>query len=187
MKKLSFVFALLLTGCATSDPVALPADGFFRELSLLCGKSFEGKLAAGDDSDASFKSAKMRAHVRECTSREVRIAFDVGEDKSRTWIVSKTESGLRLKHRHMLKDGTEDPVSQYGGDTVTSGTVMRQEFPADAFSKDMFTKEGRTVSNANIWAFEIMPKQVLTYELARPGRLFRVSFDLARPVSGANE
>ena len=187
MKKIGLIFALLLTGCTTTEPASLPADGFFRELSALCGKSFEGKLAAGDESDASFNSAKMRAHVRECSSREVRIAFDVGEDKSRTWIISKTDTGLRLKHRHMLKDGTEDPVSQYGGDTVTSGSVMRQEFPADAFSKDMFTKEGRTVSNANIWAFEVTPRQVLTYELARPGRLFRVSFDLTKPVSGAGE
>lgn len=187
MKRLSFVFVLLLSGCVTSEPASLPADAFFRELSLLCGKSFEGKLTAGDASDASFNSAKMRAHVRECNSREVRIAFDVGEDKSRTWIISKTESGLRLKHRHMLKDGTEDPVSQYGGDTVTSGTVMRQEFLADAFSKDMFTKEGRAVSNANIWAFEMTPRQVLTYELARPGRLFRVLFDITSPVAGANE
>ncbi len=186
MKKIGLIFAVLLTGCTTTEPAALAADGFFRELSSLCGKSFEGKLAAGDESDASFNSAKMRAHVRECSSREVWIAFDVGEDKSRTWIISKTDTGLRLKHRHMLKDGTEDPVSQYGGDTVTLGTSVRQEFPADAFSKDMFTKEGRTVSNANIWAFEVTPRQVLTYELARPGRLFRVSFDLTKPVSGAD-
>jgi hypothetical protein len=51
----------------------------------------------------------------------------------------------------------------------------------------MFTKEGRTVSNSNIWAFEIAPRQTLTYELARPNRLFRVAFDLANPVAGVAE
>jgi hypothetical protein len=51
----------------------------------------------------------------------------------------------------------------------------------------MFTKEGRTVSNTNVWAFEIAPGQTLTYELARPNRLFRVAFDVANPVNGASE
>jgi hypothetical protein len=46
----------------------------------------------------------------------------------------------------------------------------------------MFVREGRQVSTANIWAFEIKPGQALTYELARPGRLFRVEFDLNGPV-----
>jgi hypothetical protein len=87
----------------------------------------------------------------------------------------------------MLKDGTEDPVSQYGGDTAQPGTTTRQEFPVDTYSKAMFTKEGRTVSNTNIWAFEIDPGQTLTYELARPNRLFRVAFDVAHPVAGVAE
>ena len=87
----------------------------------------------------------------------------------------------------MLKDGTEDPVSQYGGDTTQPGTALRQAFPVDAFSKAMFTKEGRTVSNTNIWAFEVAPGQTLTYELARPNRLFRVAFDVANPITGGVE
>jgi hypothetical protein len=87
----------------------------------------------------------------------------------------------------MLKYGTEDPVSQYGGDTAQQGTATRQEFPVDAYSKAMFTQEGRTVSNANVWAFELEPQQTLTYELARPNRLFRVTFDVANSITGANE
>lgn len=172
---------------ATPQASAQPADQFFTQMSTLCGKCFHGTLAAGDDSDASFATAKMQAHVRTCTDREIQISFDVGEDRSRTWIITRTDSGLRLKHRHMLKDGTEDPVSQYGGDTAKVGTAMRQEFPVDAYSKAMFTREGRTVSNTNVWAFEIDPGQTLTYELARPNRLFRVAFDVANPVNGASE
>lgn len=187
MKYIAIISIFALGACATTDKNMSAADSFFQNMSTMCGKSFAGKLAAGDASDASFANADMRAHVRECSASEIRIAFDVGEDRSRTWIVTRTDSGLRLKHRHMLKDGTEDPVSQYGGDTLQAGTVMRQLFPADAYSKAMFTKEGRTVSNSNVWAFEIDPKRTLTYELARPGRLFRVAFDLANPLSGVAE
>lgn len=185
MKHIAILAPFALGACATMDETPNPTDAFFQNMSDLCGKSFAGTLAAGDASDASFANADMRAHVRECGASEIRIAFDVGEDRSRTWIVTRTDSGLRLKHRHMLKDGTEDPVSQYGGDTIQAGTAMRQEFPADSYSKAMFTKEGRTVSNANVWAFEIEPKRTLIYELARPGRLFRVSFDVTKPLSGA--
>lgn len=186
MNKFAILMMLGLGGCvSTADPAA-PADTFFQRMSTLCGKSFAGKLIAGNESDTSFATADLRAHARECSEREIRIAFDVGDDGSRTWIITRTDGGLRLKHRHMLKDGTEDPVSQYGGDTVSGGTASRQEFPVDAYSQAMFTKEGREVSNTNVWAFEVEPGQALVYELARPGRLFRVSFDLAKPLAGAD-
>jgi hypothetical protein len=181
VKKFAVIMMLSLGGCVSTNPPASPADQFFERLSTLCGKSFAGKMIAGNESDASFATADLRAHARECSAREIRIAFDVGEDRSRTWIITRTDSGLRLKHRHMLKDGAEDPVSQYGGDTASAGTAARQEFPVDEYSKAMFTKEGRTVSNTNVWAFEVDPGQTLVYELARPGRLFRVSFDLGKP------
>lgn len=183
MRKLLVLGALSLASCASTPDPASPADTFFQRLSTLCGKSFAGKLIAGNESDASFATADLRVHARECSDREIRIAFDVGEDRSRTWIVTRTESGLRLKHRHLLKDGSEDPVSQYGGHTATVGTASRQEFPVDEFSKAMFTREGRTVSNTNVWAFEVETAQVLVYELARSGRLFRVSFDLVKPLT----
>ena len=182
MNKLSIILALSLGACVSTGDPRTPADQFFKRMSILCGKSFAGKMTAGNESDASFATAVLQAHARECSPSEIRIAFDVGEDRSRTWIITRTESGLRLKHRHMLKDGTEDPVSQYGGDTASAGTAARQEFPVDEFSKAMFSKEGRTVSNTNVWAFEIEPGQALVYELARPGRLFRVSFDLDKPL-----
>lgn len=189
MRKLGFLVALTLTltSCVsvrTETPA--PPDAFFNRLSALCDKSFGGKLTIGNDSDADFAKADLLAHVRECSPQEVRIAFDVGEDRSRTSIITRTATGLRLKHWHMLKDGSEDPVSQYGGDTATAGTASRQEFPVDEFSKTMFTKDGRSVSNTNVWAFEIEPERTLVYELARPGRLFRVSFDLEKPSTTAS-
>lgn len=179
----ALTLALALAGCSTK-PIApsTPAATFFSSMTKLCSKSFAGKLAAGDASDADFAKADLRAHVRECSDTEIHIAFDVGEDKSRTWIISKVGEGLRLKHRHMLKDGTEDPVSQYGGDAQNAGSATRQEFPVDDFSKQMFVAEGRSVSSTNVWAFDLKPGGSLTYELSRPNRLFRVEFDLTKPL-----
>ncbi|MEQ1537491.1 MAG: hypothetical protein ABL928_01070 [Sphingorhabdus sp.] len=186
MRILALTCFAVLAGCSTTPSVPLsPAASFFNNLGQLCGKSFAGKLVAGDDSDADFAKADMRAHVRECSNNEIRIAFDVGEDRSRTWIISAVGDGLRLKHRHILKDGTADPVSNYGGDTIDFGEVTRQEFPVDDFSKQMFVKEGRTVSTTNVWAFEVQPDASLTYELSRPNRLFRVQFDLTKPIPAA--
>ena len=187
MRQIVLMVAFGLASC-TSLPLksVVPTDAFFARLSTLCSKSFAGKLTTGDKSDASFASADLQTHARECSDTEIRIAFDVGDDRSRTWIITRTDTGLRLKHRHMLKDGSEDPMSQYGGDTASAGTAFRQEFPVDDYSKAMFTKEGREVSNTNVWAFEVEPGQKLVYELARPGRLFRVSFDLAKPLDRAS-
>ena len=92
--------------------------------------------------------------------------------------------GLRLKHDHRHQDGSEDAVTQYGGDTVDAGTAQRQAFPADAFSKAMFAREKLAASVDNTWAIELLPGRSYTYELSRPnGRLFRVEFDLASPVA----
>jgi hypothetical protein len=184
--KIVALFALLpiLAGCATVSSVPRsPAAAFFQNLTSLCGKSFGGKLVAGDATDADFAKAVLQAHVGECSEKEVRIAFDVGDDRSRTWIISAQGEGLRLKHRHMLKNGSEDPLSQYGGDTQAYGTANRQEFPADDYSKQMFRSEGRLASVDNIWAFELKPDDTLVYELSRPNRLFRVEFDVSKPLA----
>jgi hypothetical protein len=179
----AFLLPFTLSACASTPATeSTVADRFFNSFVRYCGQSFAGHLVAGDASDSAFADADMRAHVAVCDTTKIEIKFDVGEDRSRTWIISKTETGLRLKHRHMFKDGTEDPVSQYGGDTADGGSATRQLFPVDDYSKSMFTKEGRTVSNTNVWAFDIEPGKNFTYELSRPNRLFRVAFDLTKPL-----
>jgi hypothetical protein len=121
-------------------------------------------------------------HVRHCTPGELRIPFHVGTDRSRTWVLTRTGAGLRLKHDHHHEDGSPDLLTMYGGDTTGPGTATRQEFPADAESKALFERQGLTASLANVWAMEVEPGRRFVYELARPGRLFRVEFDLSRPV-----
>src|SRR5687767_2141391 len=181
-----FVLAVpALAGCATSGSGDSPRDAFFGRLSALCGRAYEGRIASPPvEADAAFAGKRLVMHVRTCSENEIRIPFHVGDDRSRTWVVTRTTSGLRLKHDHRHADGSEDAVTQYGGDTVDGGTAQRQAFPADAASKAMFLREGLAVSVDNTWAIELVPARSFTYELSRPnGRLFRVEFDLATPVA----
>ncbi|WP_337187867.1 hypothetical protein [Phenylobacterium sp.] len=177
------MISVFLAGALAATPV--PAhDAFFARLSALCGQSFEGRLATPPTAgDAAFQQ-RLVVEVRDCRADEVRMPLAAGADRSRTWIVTRTPDGLRLKHDHRHADGTEDVLTQYGGDTTGPGSAERQAFPADAFSKALFLRENAAVSVPNVWALEIRPGQEMVYELSRPGRLFRISFDLARPLSG---
>jgi hypothetical protein len=122
-------------------------------------------------------------HFRDCRKDEIRIPFNVGEDRSRTWMLSKTETGYRLKHRHIHEDGTVDKLTNYGGDHVgppkaLPGGGWRLEFPADAESKAMFEAGGIPQSSQNVWAMEHVPGKQFVYELRRPQRFLRVEFDM---------
>jgi len=162
------------------------ADAFFAGLSALCGKAYAGRVVVDTPTSANdaFAGKPLVMHMRECSADVIRIPFHVGDDRSRTWVVTRTAAALRLKHDHRHQEGSEDAVTQYGGDTVDAGTAQRQAFPADAASKAMFLREGLAVSVDNTWAVELVPGRSFTYELSRPnGRLFRVEFDLTRTVA----
>ena len=177
-------FASLLAASCAATPAPTAQDLFFQRLSSLCGKSFEGRIASPPvEADAAFAGKRLVMHVRNCSANEIRIPFHVGEDRSRTWVVTRTGAGLRLKHDHRHEDGSEDKLTQYGGDTIGEGSAARQEFPADRFSKELFVRENIPASTQNVWAMEAEPGRSFAYELRRPGRFFRVEFDLARPVA----
>ena len=181
MKWLTLPLCLALAACMT--PAAAPPDHFTR-LSALCGKAFEGRIVSPPvAADASFAGQRLVMHVRECSADTIRIPFHVGDDHSRTWVVTRTATGLRLKHDHRHKDGSEDKVTQYGGDSITPVTDARQLFPADAFTKALLIREGNVAGANNVWAVELEPGRLFAYELRRPNRFFRVDFDLSRPVA----
>lgn len=169
--------AFALTACASAPaPAANPQAQFWTALTTLCSKSGRGKLIVGDPVlDKDFASNPLIMGPVDCAPDRVEIPFAVGADVSRTWVVTRTATGLRLKHRH-LHDGKEEALSQYGGDTVGAGRATRQEFPADAFSEDLFLKQNRPASVANIWALEVPAPAQFVYELKRPGRHVRVEF-----------
>ena len=106
-----------------------------------------------------MRGKPMVMHVRSCTPDRIEIPFhidgvgpDGGWDRSRTWVITRTTTGLRLKHDHRHADGSKDELTMYGGDTADAGTAARQTFPVDAESIALFTRTGRSVSNTNIWS-----------------------------------
>lgn len=178
----------LIVACADrSAPESSPSDAFLAALSTHCGQAFEGAVVSTDDVDAGFAAERLVMHVRECEPGAIRVPFHVGDDRSRTWVITRTADGLRLKHDHRHEDGEEDAVTQYGGDASAENVSQtderhRAEFPVDAFSIEMFEREGLTASVTNIWAVEIDENELFAYELRRENRFFRVEFDLSAPV-----
>lgn len=169
-----------------------PADEFLAAIARHCGEAFEGRIVAnepppGPDAEPdAFEGKTLVMHVRGCNEKEkeLRIPFHVGDDHSRTWILTRTEHGMQLKHDHRMPDGSDDPVTMYGGESQNAGTGQRQEFPVDAESVAMFEQEGLAASVTNTWAMEIHPGQRFVYELSRPGgRKFQVEFDLTKTVA----
>lgn len=174
---------LALAACASAPAPRSAQDAFFAHLGALCGQSFEGRVVSTDDADANFASQRLVMQVRSCNENEIRVPFHVGENRSRTWVITRTGAGLRLKHDHRHEDGTEDTLTQYGGDAVDGGSAERQEFPADEFSRTLFVRNNIPQSVTNVWAVEVRPGRMFAYELRRPNRYFRVEFDLTRPVA----
>lgn len=169
------------SGTAADASIAANAqDLFWARLQALCGKAYAGRLTEGNASDSTFRQAALVMHVRRCTPGEIRIPFHADEDRSRTWVLTRTEGGLRLKHDHRHADGSEDAITQYGGDTRSPGSADRQEFHADAHTASLIP-----AARANVWTVEVVPGSHFGYALRREGtdRRFRVEFDLRDPVT----
>lgn len=178
--RLALCFSLLLAPMlAAAEPAA--QDVFWQNLRALCGQAFAGRMVEGTAaSDASFGSQPMVMHVRACGDDRIEIPFHVGDNRSRTWIITRTADGLRLKHDHRHEDGTEDKVTQYGGDTRSEGTATWQDFHADEYTASLIP-----AAATNIWSMIVEPGKTFTYGLRREAenRRFRVEFDLTQPVA----
>jgi len=163
----------------------LPEPWVQTHLRELCGQAYEGRVVANQPPPATpdpFESARLVIQVQ-CTGGGFRIPLAVGEDRSRTWVLTTVDGRLQLKHDHRHADGTPDAVTNYGGRALDEGTATRVAFPADEESKALFLREGLPASVDNTWALELHPGRILAYELTRPGgRRFRIEFDLAQPV-----
>lgn len=200
-KQLLFLIAFcsLIASCdrPASDDIAMPGPpresiskaqpvtDFLAAIRLHCGQAYAGRIIANEPlvENDPFVGKALVMHVRECGESELKIPFHLGDDHSRTWVLTRIGADLQLKHDHRHEDGTEDAVTQYGGTTASVGSVLRQEFPVDEYSIEMFQRERLTASLTNVWAMEIEAGKRFMYELARPGgRLFRVEFDLSTPV-----
>ena len=183
---LCFVFLLILT-TATFAQMAAPNVTFWNELQKLCGKAYSGTIAVDTSNSPDFAGKSLVMHVRSCEKNRIRIPFFVGEDKSRTWVLTRKDGRIELKHDHRHSDGKPDKVTMYGGTTNNAGEATRQFFPADEqTTKVVAPPTGNAPSAAaNVWWIELVPGEYFSYNLRRLGgeRLFSVKFDLKKTVA----
>lgn len=158
-------------------------DAFWLSLEALCGQAFAGELTVYDpQSDDGWIGQPMTIHFRECSPDQIKVPLVVGDNRSRTWVITRSNDGLSLKHDHRHEDGSEDKVTWYGGKTTDDGRTWRQAFAVDDYSKALFYAEGLDVSAQNIWYMEVHSGEKFAYGLTRPNRHFRAEFDLTRTI-----
>jgi len=175
---------------AASAEAAAAADGtrdlapeqeaFWGRLLEHCGQAYRGEV-----SDATpyyrdgVEGRRAVMHVRECSEDRIHIPFHLDDNASRNWILTRVGGTLRLKHDHRNPDGTEEEISQYGGDAPVPGLETRQIFPADAHTARILPER-----HDNFWFFDFVDDQTLQYGVHWPtaGHSVRFSFDLSTPV-----
>ncbi len=178
-QKLLLAFLIGVCSVTTQAQVESPSNVFWKELEKLCGKAFAGGVVAAPAEDTTFKDKTLVMHVRSCEKDRIRIPFVVGEDRSRTWILTRKEYRLLLKHDHRHEDGKPDAVTMYGGSTTSVGMPTRQMFPADQETVNVIP-----AAATNVWWIDLVPGEHFTYNLRRLGseRYFSIKFDLKKTV-----
>lgn len=157
--------AVALAGVPTQSAGEEAQAAFFERVLSMCGARFEGQSTFPEDPGDAWRGKTLVAVVESCGEREIRIPFHVGEDSSRTWILSRVESGLELKHDHRHADGTPDEITFYGGTTKHTGTELSQSFPADAHTAKLIPDAA-----TNEWSLTLSEDgSELTYYLERHG------------------
>lgn len=175
-KIITIIMLACLWGTAAAQE-GVPSDIFWEKLRKHCGQSYEGQLADGIV-QPDFSGKRLVMHVRACDDNTIRIPFFVGDDRSRTWVLTRQDGLIKLKHDHRHADGSEEEVTQYGGTSANTGFDSLQMFPADAE-----TAERIPYAATNVWWITVDDTS-FTYNLRRIGsdRLFTVVFDLTAPV-----
>lgn len=159
------LFVSLSVWSVSADEVN-PRDLFFNKISNLCGVRFIGQSSFPEDPGDAFRGKSLVATIESCSQDEIRIPFSVGEDQSRTWILSRLDDGLKLKHDHRHEDGTPDEVTMYGGTTRDIGSPDSQSFPADDYTAKLIPEAA-----TNEWFLSLSNDGAeLTYYLERHGK-----------------
>lgn len=186
MRNESFIFlsaaTLLLVSACTSEAENQSLIEFQAHLQTLCGQSFAGQVTSSDPQDENWRKETLVLGPVTCPDATTTILpLAVGPDQSRVWTLRLKDEGqtLDFRHAHTLKDGSPDPVTNYGGVATSSGSTSTQAvFPVDGFSKKLFSENGLDVSMTNVWTIDINPSESVTYKLTRENRRFVAEFDL---------
>ncbi len=193
---------LLLSGCGngpgTEVPVDTPATGvtpgaeaeaqelppeqeaFWARLMEHCGSAYPGSVVDHTPYYASAAAYEtVVAHFRECSQDRIHVPMHMDEDRSRNWILTRVGGTIRLKHDHRHEDGSEEEISQYGGDAPPPGLPHRQIFPADAHTAAILPERWD-----NFWFMDFMDDETFAYGVHWPeqGHSIRIHFDLSAPV-----
>jgi hypothetical protein len=153
-------------------------DQFWANLTGLCGQAFAGTLIASPD--GHMENEPLLMHVRECGTERIRIPFVVGDNLSRTWVLTRIGERVELRHDHRDSDGRPEEVTMYGGLSPNRGSANAQIFPADDRTLDSLPD-----NYPNVWLMEIHLGDSFTYYVRRQAteRYYHVEFDLTEPVS----
>lgn len=176
---LFLVTILFLVSCNSGDK---PYDLFFNQLADHCGNAYPGGLTLEPEGDDMLTGTEMLiVHFRECDEDQLKLPFHIelededDWDRSRTWIYTRHDDGLELRHDHRNRDGSDDDVTMYGGFSVGDGTAMRQEFQSVERTEETGGFRG--------WRIEIVPGDRYTYGTIRGEEWsWRVDFDLSEPL-----
>ena len=138
-------------------------------------------------------SSEAVGHAETSSSSEA-VGRENPWNRSRTWIVTRhgagAETRFTLKHDHRHADGEADAVTFYGGTSADAGSARAQDFPVDAESVALFTREGLNASLTNVWRVAVDPAGSKDARFANqltrrndPTRRFRVEFDTTKAVA----
>lgn len=175
-KLLFLLLSLLHFNCAKAQDDN-PTLQFWQTLQSHCDKAYEGILELPKE-DEAFGGKRLTMHVISCSDTVIKIPFYVGEDRSRTWILTYDNDVISLKHDHRHEDGTEDDINFYGGTSTNPGKADIQFFPAD-----LHTQQIIPAAATNVWWITI-DDTTFTYNLKRLGtdRIFKVVMDLTKTI-----
>ncbi|MFU8830705.1 MAG: hypothetical protein ACNA7J_00995 [Wenzhouxiangella sp.] len=176
MKIIGGVVALTISFAASANPL----DDYWSNLEALCGNAYEGELITHPEGETGFVDQRLVMHVRDCQENRIRIPFVVGDNLSRTWVLTRKDDRIELKHDHRHEDGTSEEQTMYGGTSTNKGRANEQYFPAGEQTRKVIE-----AAFSNVWVMRVYPEdELFTYGLWRLGtpRVFQVDFDLSQPV-----
>lgn len=155
-------------------------QAFWDNVQEHCGNAYAGRV--GDATpyySAVAEAEQLRIHIRECSDSLTHISLHVDDNHSRNLMLTKTRTTLRLKHDHRYEDGTEEEISQYGGDAPAPGLETRQIFQADEHTESILPNRFD-----NFWFLHQMDDETFAYGVHWPkhGHSIRLEFDVSETV-----